>query len=63
MKKFIIIILKIFLLTFVGNILMKFFVPALGISNPIISALITAILIGILIYFLFFKKSKPENNK
>ena len=49
--------------TFVGNILMKFVVPALGISNPIISALITPILIGILIYFLFFKKSKPENNK
>ena len=63
MKKIIVIILKIFLLTFVGNILMKFVVPELGISNPIISALITPILIGILIYFLFFKKSKPENNR
>jgi hypothetical protein len=62
MKKVIIIILKIFLLTFVGNISMKFIVPALGISNPIISATLTPISIGILIYFLFFKKSKPENN-
>ena len=39
MKKVIIIILKIFLLTFIGNILMKFIVPALGISNPIIKAI------------------------
>ena len=62
MKKIIIIILKIFLLTFVGNILMKFIIPALGFANPIISALLTPIIIGILIYFLFFKKSKPEND-
>ena len=62
MKKVIIIILKIFLLTFVGNILMKFIVPALGISNPIINAILTPILIGVLIYFLFFKKYKPKDN-
>jgi hypothetical protein len=60
MKKVIVIILKIFLLTFVGNILIKFIVPSLGISNPVVSAFLSPILIGILMYFLFFKKSNAE---
>jgi hypothetical protein len=60
MKKFIVIILKIFLLTFIGNILMKFIIPALGIENPIINALLTPLLAGVLIYFLFFKKSNTK---
>lgn len=59
MKKIIIFILKILLITFVGNILMKFIIPALGISYPLINALLTPLLIGILIYYLFFKKLKP----
>lgn len=60
MKKVVIIILKILLLTFIGNILMKFIIPALGIENPIINALLTPILIGVLIYFLFYKKSNSK---
>lgn len=61
MKKVIIVILKILLITFIGNILMKFIIPSLGIPNPIISALLTPILIGILIYFMF-RKNKPKSN-
>ena len=53
--------MKIFLITFIGNVLMKFIIPALGIPNPIINALLTPILIGILIYFLF-RKNKPKTN-
>jgi hypothetical protein len=60
MKKIIVIILKIFLLTFFGNILMKFIIPALGFENPIVNALLTTLLAGILIYFLFFKKSNTK---
>ena len=56
MKKIFIIILKVLLITFIGNVLMKQVIPSLGI-NPIISALMTPILVGVLIYFLFFKKT------
>jgi hypothetical protein len=56
MKKIFIIILKVLLITFVGNVLMKQVIPSLSI-NPIISALMTPILVGVLIYFLFFKKT------
>ncbi len=60
MKKIIVITLKIFLLTFIGNILLKFIIPALGIENPIIKALLTPLLTGVLIYFFFFKKSNTK---
>ena len=56
MKKIFIIILKVLLITFIGNVLMKQVIPSLSI-NPIISALMTPILVGVLIYFLFFKKT------
>ena len=56
MKKIFIIILKVLLITFIGNVLMKQVIPSLGI-NPIISALMTPFLVGVLIYFLFFKKT------
>jgi hypothetical protein len=56
MKKIFIIILKVLLITFIGNVLMKQVIPSLGI-NPIISALMTPILVGVLIYFLLFKKT------
>lgn len=56
------VILKMFFLTFVGNVLMKFIVPALGILNPIISVFLPPILIGILIYFLFFKNQQLKKN-
>ena len=60
MKEVIIFILKIFLITFIGNILIKFIIPALGIQDPLFNALLTPILLGILIYFLF-KKNKSTN--
>jgi len=60
MKEIIIFILKIFVITFIGNILMKFIIPALGIKDPLFNALLTPILLGILIYFLF-RKNKSTN--
>lgn len=61
MKKIVIVVLKILLITFIGSILMKFIIPSLGISNSIINALLTPILLGVLIYFLF-RKNKPKTN-
>ena len=62
MKKIFIIILKVLLITFIGNVLMKQVIPSLSI-NPIISALMTPILVGVLIYFLFFKKTNLKTKE
>jgi hypothetical protein len=59
LKNIITLVLKIFLITFIGIILMKFIIPVLGIPNPIINTLLNLILIGVLIYFLF-KKRRPN---
>lgn len=62
MKKIFIIILKVLLITFIGNVLMKQVIPSLSI-NPIISALMTPILVGVLIYILFFKKTNLKTKE
>lgn len=61
MNRIIIFVSKILLITFVGNILMKSIIPSLEIPSPFISALLTPVFLGVLVYFLF-KKNKPKAN-
>jgi hypothetical protein len=60
MKKIVIIIFKIFLLTLMGSVIMKCLKYLLGSTSPILSALLAPILLGIVLYYLFFWK---PNNK
>jgi len=59
MKNIFLFILKVFLITFIWNILTKHLIPTLGV-NPIITNLMTPVLLGVLIYYIFFNKTNKN---
>jgi len=63
MKKIVIIIFKIFLLTLIGSIIIKCLKYLLGSTSPILSALLAPILIGVVLYYLFFRKPNNKQNE